>query len=409
MRFESKSNGLGLPSKSLPFALLMYGCAAVIGCALELAAESILPLWMVVKPRATTVGSAFRDTPLEPLTQWLIFMLLYVPDVLLLFLAGFLAGLFVRRRCLVWLSTCVLFYAAFVVFRGGGPWWYALRALLWGASRDTVFYGSMAVIILSSPYLGARIGVWLRPPPQKPGECKKCGYLLFGLTSCVCPECGLPFSEEHAKLGDAIDTPGGTPCQIVYKFSIVFRLVALGVFVLSYYAWDWMPFRIWMRDALAALLNQIGYPSFLSVHEGSPSILLGERLYYYTKDCTHWDLVAVVVPFVWVWRTSVWANIVRILIATFVILAGNLVRSVAALYYNAMGVDWFFSHDLPNYVMWCAIAAVVLFVLRRDMRVAQAAGVGGRDPAHAGRLHLLWQRFGTERYLRQRGPGSVQL
>jgi exosortase/archaeosortase family protein len=377
--FDLKSNGPRSLSKTLLSRVLLYGSAAAIGCTVEPLAESIMPLWMAVKPRPSTVGSVFLDTPFEPLATWLPFMLLYVPNILILFLGGFWAGLYVRPRTWVWLSTCVLFYAAFVVFRGGGPWWYALGALLQGAVRDGFYFGSMAVIILSSPYLGARVATWLRPPPSTPGECKKCGYSLYGLPSTVCPECGTPFAPIEAQdVGEPKSDSAATnfltwvhrpPFDLRFVQRFVWaRIGLLGITVGLFYCMNWMWLRVMQRDVTVWSLRKTGYIPVMLNSEGSPGIRVGAEMYYYTAQCTYLDLLMIVAPLVWVFGAPCWRNSLRIVVAAVVILVGNLIRSWASVYFNVRGADWFYTHDLPNYMIWClTVSITVLLALRRDL------------------------------------------
>lgn len=54
------------------------------------------------------------------------------------------------------------------------------------------------VPLICAPYVVSAIGVTVRvirrlPQPYDPNRCEKCGYLLFGLPTPRCPECGTPF------------------------------------------------------------------------------------------------------------------------------------------------------------------------------------------------------------------------
>ncbi len=154
-------------------------------------AELLFSPWMLIKPRPTTIDSLFQETILAPLTQWFIFGLLYVPQAIVSLVIGFFAGYALRSR--TWLAIGV-FVGSFTLFdalrAGGAPWWSALLYLQGGAINDFVFWSTLAAELFLSPLLGCKLGRWVRPIPHKLGTCHKCGYLLFGLPTSTCPECG---------------------------------------------------------------------------------------------------------------------------------------------------------------------------------------------------------------------------
>jgi len=175
-----------------------WGSSIALGFAVVLFSWSVYPLWMDIKPEPTTIGQPLLSTPFAPLATWLPFVLLYVPDMVILLGAGLVAGFFLRRLWWQWLSTCVLTYAIIGVIFGGGIWRRTVGAIIQINLADLMRYGSMCVLVLSSAYVGALVARHFKGADYQPGFCKKCGYSLHGLSSNACPECGKPFSPNEA-------------------------------------------------------------------------------------------------------------------------------------------------------------------------------------------------------------------
>jgi len=129
-----------------------------------------------------------------------------------------------------------------------------------------------------------------------------------------------------------------------------------------------MPLRTAQRDVIGWSLRVAGYAPEAFVHEGSPALRVAQEVYFYTAECTYLDLLMIVLPFVWVFGASRRRNILRMGIAALVILGGNLIRAWASVYFNVRGTDWFYAHDLPDYIIWWPTAVIIpLLALRRDL------------------------------------------
>ena len=148
-----------------------------------------------------------------------------------------------------------------------------------------------------------------------------------------------------------------------------YRVSALVVLLASFYAWDWMSCRVALRDVIAWSIRVSGRSPTAFVYEASPALSVEGKVHYYTAECTYLDLLMIVAPFVWVFGATPRGNIVRVAIATSVVLGGNLVRCWAAVYLDVLGVDRFYAHDLPDYILWWpTVVIVALLALRRDLR-----------------------------------------
>lgn len=366
---------------------LFWGLALGLGCAVFLSAGFLYPLWILVKPRPSAVAQPLLNTPLEPLAPWVAFLLLYVPDMVLLFASGLLAGFCVRRSWLRWLSTCVAAYTVLSVAFGGAIWHRAVVAAIHVNLLD-LRYGVLCLVIVSAAYAGALVAIRLRSPDHPCGSCPKCGYSLYGLPSAVCPECGRPFSPSEAEN----DADGGSkapdrlsiehsnwpsPHIWIARRALLLRVCAMGVLLSLFYGLDWMSFRVAQRDAIGWSLRVAGYAPEAFVHEGSPAVRVRDHVFFYTAECTYLDLLMIVTPLLWVFGASLWRNICRIAIAALVILGGNLIRTWASVYFNVRGTDWFYTHDLPDYLIWWpTVVVVALLALRRDFgdRFISSAG-----------------------------------
>lgn len=102
---------------------------------------------------------------------------------------------FVWQWSLVWLGLsdlviCGLFYGGVKVFHWG-PADAALPFRLAGA-----FYLIWLVLLI--------VRVHKTTPRFAPNQCSKCGYLLIGLPTPRCPECGTPF--DPSAVTDRLDT-----------------------------------------------------------------------------------------------------------------------------------------------------------------------------------------------------------
>ena len=357
---------------------VFWGSAACLGCAVFLSADFLSPLWMQIKPRPTTVAQPLLNTPLAPLAPWLPIFLLYVPDMLLLFATGLFAGFWRRRLRLRWLTVCVGAYTVLNVAFGGHVWRYALVAALEVDLAHFLRYGTFCLLILSAAYVGAIVATRLRPPIREPGLCKKCGYSLYGLPSMACPECGKPFSPRDAEYdadaeSQASNSPltehghDAPPRTRTARRVLLLRVCMMGALLSLFYGLDWIPFRAAQRDLIAWSLGLQGYAPEAFTHEGSPALRVGDHAFSFTAECTYLDLLMIVAPFLWVFGASLRRNILRIGIAALIILGGNLIRCWASVYFNVRGIDWFYTHDLPDYVIWWpTVAVVVLLALRRD-------------------------------------------
>ncbi len=401
-----------------------WGSAVCLGCAVFLSAASLYPLWMLLKPRPTTVAQPLLNTPLEPLAPWLPFLLLYVPDMLLLFASGVFAGCCARRKWLRWLSTCVTAYTVLSVAFGGSIWQRSVVAAFQVNLLD-LRYAVLCLVILSSAYVGAFAAILLRSSHHKRGHCPRCGYSLYGLPSPVCPECGRTFSpseaedaEGESKVPDSqsIDRIHRRPLRIwIARPVLLVRACVVGVLLLFYYGLNWMPLRVALRDAIGWLLSVAAYDPVAFMHDGSPAVRVGEEVYFYTPVCTYIHLLMIVAPFVWVVGASRRSNILRIAIAVVVILGGNLVRCWASVYFNLLGTDWFYTHDLPNYTLGIGMVAIaVLGSLRRDFDggSTSTAKAHSTEPAseavvigHAQRLSPRGMRLWPCRWAKLRSRG----
>jgi len=155
--------------------------------------------------------------------------------------------------------------------------------------------------------------------------------------------------------------------HLIWRSRVTRRISVLGVLVGMFYAWNWMPLRVVLRDVTGWSVRESGYCPISFTYDGSPALGIAGKVHYYTAECTYLDLLLIVAPFVWVFGASRLRNILRLAIAPSVILGGNLIRTWASVYFNVRGTDWFYAHDLPNYILGIGMVAItVLGSIRRD-------------------------------------------
>lgn len=149
--------------------------------------------------------------------------------------------------------------------------------------------------------------------------------------------------------------------------NVVLRFVALAVLYGLFWAWDWMPIRVLLRDVIGWSIRVSGYAPASFVYYGSPALGVQSKVHHYSQECTYIDLLIIVLPFIWRFGDTLQNNIWRIGIATVVILGLNLVRCWAAVYLDVRGVGRFLAHDLPDYVVWWpTVVIVALLALQHD-------------------------------------------
>jgi len=152
------------------------------------------------------------------------------------------------------------------------------------------------------------------------------------------------------------------------KRILTYRFASLGVLLAMFYAWDWMPLRVGLRDAIGWSFRVRGYNPRSFVYEGSPALSVEGKVHFYSPECTYVDLLFMVVPFVWIFGATHRSNIQWLAIATLAIVGTNLVRCWAAVYLDVIGVSRFYAHDLPDYILWWpTVGVVVLLSLWRDL------------------------------------------
>lgn len=351
--------------------VLFYICACTIGCVIGPLSECIFPLWMAMKPLPSTVEAALVDTPFRGLSQWVMYFLLYVPELLLFCFTGCFAGFWMRKIPWVWISMCVICYASASVLRGAGPWWYVFADVPVGSLRNGLYWDCMLFVLTGTPYVGAWATSRLRSPAKRPGECERCDYSLFGLTSGVCPECGMPFAGREQNRIESSKNASERPGPRCDQYSLLSRLFVAALLLLWCYRFEWTAVRTLLRDTVMAVLRQVGHNPFALTYEGAPALMVRETMCYYTRSCLYLDLVAIVIPFAWIPSSPFGRNVLRTLGMVCLIEVGNIVRGVFAIHYDALGVDWMLSHDVPNCLIWCAAIGMTFVAATRHMNVSR--------------------------------------
>lgn len=148
---------------------------------------------------------------------------------------------------------------------------------------------------------------------------------------------------------------------------LLIRLAALGALLPLYYAFEWMPLRLAVRDALAAILQLLGHPAIPLGSGLDVRILLRQELFEVTANCTYADLMLMLAPLIWRPRRSLTANAAVLALLVPGVFAFNLARLVLAVELHGRGLSWDQAHHLPDAGLHVAVlAGALLLALRSD-------------------------------------------
>lgn len=150
---------------------------------------------------------------------------------------------------------------------------------------------------------------------------------------------------------------------------LLVRLAALAVLLPLYYAFDWMPLRLAVREVLAVILPLLGHPAIPLGSGPGVGILLAQGFFEVTANCTYADLMLTLAPFTWRFHRSPGANAAALALLVPGVFAFNLVRLVLTVDLHGRGLSWDRAHHLPDVGLhMAAIAIAVLLALRGDAR-----------------------------------------
>jgi len=168
-----------------------------------------------------------------------------------------------------------------------------------------------------------------------------------------------------------------------------YRLAALGLMVMVFYAWDWLALRETLRDAVSGFIRALGCTVADSFERGTVAMRVADKQFVISADCTYVDLFLVLAPFVWRVRQSVQRNLLRITATVAIVSVLNFLRVGLAIYYHAQGYSWFFVHELPDYLIYYpSIAIVTLMAFREDWK-CNCKWVRNEAPRWAGGAALV--------------------
>lgn len=386
------ADGVTCPTTSL---VVLLFAALAIGVLDVFAAYHVLhPLYgRYLYPKPSTVFAFLQSVGLASydvaslgpysLHMWCLLARSYVPDALLLATVAFPIGWFFPRVFLR-LTVAFLIGAAFTqwVVYDWTEYPYVVAYAL-GVSTSTTEAVSpvgcvlLTVVIYGPALLSARLANRWTSRRIRKGHCAKCDYLLKGLPTQRCPECGTPFEVSDGRSRRRFRSKVTAACRPIHRGRHLYvRCLVCAVFLAGFLCLPETLFASVLRDAVAVLLSYTEVGVVATSHEGFPAFAVGGRVVtYITAHCTYWGLVLILSPFLWVVGARWWRNAARIAGVALLVQAANLVRCWAAVHYSIRGTDWFYAHDVPNYAIWSVtIAIVVIAAIRRDYRTGQRCG-----------------------------------
>ena len=185
---------------------------------------------------------------------------------------------------------------------------------------------------------------------------------------------------------------------------LLLRLTALAALLPLYYAFDWMPLRLAVRDALVAILPLLGHPAIPLTSGAWVGILLSQGSFEVTANCTYADLTLTLAPFVWRFHRPWRANAAALALLAPGVFALNLARLALAVDLHARGLSWDRAHHLPDTGLHMAVIALaVLLALRSDHRLVSLL-----PPRKVTENSAPWPAADSGSALRGRGANRIQ-
>jgi hypothetical protein len=189
-----KWGGLDHEIRSPTSPLLLVAAAVGSGALAAFTAHSAFLVWVRLKPKPSSVLALLDTVGLGSVGTWANALVLYFPNVVLMGAIAFLIGWFFPR-VFVRLTTAFVIAESLteLTLEGTTPWWSMLGRARIGDYRGAFGYVVMTVLVYGIPFSLAWIASRYTNRGTREGHCSKCGYLLKGLPTRRCPECGEPF------------------------------------------------------------------------------------------------------------------------------------------------------------------------------------------------------------------------
>ncbi len=148
------------------------------------------------------------------------------------------------------------------------------------------------------------------------------------------------------------------------------RLGVFGLLISGYYAWDWLPLRLALQQALEVVLALFGESVVTYEIGGEPFLLLSTPglAFAITSHCTYADLALTLAPFAWRCGRPWLSNAGRLAVLVAAVLIGNLLRLTLAVAALRLGWSWHDAHHAPDVAIHVAtISTVLVLALRADL------------------------------------------
>ncbi len=161
-------------------------------------------------------------------------------------------------------------------------------------------------------------------------------------------------------------------------------LLAEAIAILAFYGIEWSWLRqlhvLWLQTALQAL--------GCAVQTGLHTLTVNGRPFAISPDCTYVDLILCGLPLLWRVNRRWTANLSVLAAYAVAVALVNLARVLYGVHAFSHGVSLFWSHDLPDYVLWYPALGVLALLWLRSL------GPRGcrRESARTGKSEVKDQR-----------------
>jgi len=146
----------------------------------------------------------------------------------------------------------------------------------------------------------------------------------------------------------------------------------MGTLLLIFHVSSWTMSASWLREVIGVILEFFDYPISKNIDAEIPVLIINKETFYFTDNCTYFDLFAIAAPFYWIRKYSLTINFGRLFRLLAFIIFVNLIRIVLAIHLSLIGYPWYYVHELPDILLHTfVVAAVAIPAIQRDFGITK--------------------------------------